>query len=55
VLTAYGKKLTISKEINGNQQGGRLTIEPSTFLYLKEIELKTMKIQQKNQQWVTIT
>ena len=33
----------------------RLTIEPQTFCGLKEIELKTRKIQRKNQQCVTIT
>ena len=33
----------------------RLTIEPQTFRSLKEIELKTRKIQRKNQQCVTIT
>ena len=33
----------------------RLTIEPHTFCSLKEIELKTRKIQRKNQQCVTIT
>ena len=38
-----------------NQRGNRLTIEPQTFCGLKEIELKTMKIQRKNQQCVTIT
>ena len=32
----------------------RLTIEPKTFCGLKEIELKTRKIQRKNQQCVTI-
>ena len=32
----------------------RLTIVPQTFCGLKEIELKTRKIQQKNQQGVTI-
>ena len=32
----------------------RLTIESQTFCGLKEIELKTTKIQQKNQQCVTI-
>ena len=32
----------------------RLTIEPQTFCGLKEIELKTKKIQRKNQQCVTI-
>ena len=34
---------------------GRLTIEPETFCGLKEIDLKTIKIQRKNQQCVTIT
>jgi len=38
-----------------NQQGDRLTIKPQTFCYLKEIKPKTMKIQRKTQQWVTIT
>ena len=32
----------------------RLTIEPQTFCGLKEIDLKTRKIQRKNQQCVTI-
>ena len=32
----------------------RLTIEPQIFCGLKEIELKTRKIQRKNQQCVTI-
>jgi len=30
-------------------------IEPQTFSNLKEIELKITNIQQKTQQWVTIT
>jgi len=47
--TANEKKLNIGWEIR------RLTIEPQTFCYLKEIKLKVMKIQQKTQQWVTIT
>jgi len=34
---------------------GRLTIKPQTFCGLKEIEQKSMKIQQKNQQCVIIT
>jgi len=38
-LTANGKKLK-----------DRVTIEPQTFCYLKEIELKIMKIQWKTQQ-----
>ena len=37
-----------------NRWVNRLTIEPKTFCGLKEIELKTRKIQQKNQQCVTI-
>ena len=32
----------------------RLTIEPQTFCGLKEIVLKTRKIQRKNQQCVTL-
>ena len=39
----------------GNRWVNRLTIEPQTFCGLKEIELKTRKIQRKNQQCVTIT
>jgi len=31
-------------------QGERVTTEPQTFCYLKEIELKTTKMQQKTQQ-----
>ena len=34
---------------------GRLTIEPQTFCSLKEIEQKTMKMQQNNQQCVILT
>ena len=37
-----------------NRWVNRLTIEPQTFCGLKEIELKTRKIQQQNQQCVTI-
>jgi len=37
-----------------NWFSGRLTIEPQTFCGLKEIKLKTMKIQQYNQQSVII-
>jgi len=33
-----------------NGQGDKVTIEPQTLCYLKEIELKIMKIQQKTQQ-----
>jgi len=28
-----------------NQQGDRVVIEPQTFCYLKEIKLKSMKIE----------
>ena len=38
-----------------NRWVNRLTIEPQTFCGLKEIELKTRKIQRKKQQCVTIT
>ena len=38
-----------------NRWVNRLTIEPQTFCGLKEIELKTRKIQRKTQQCVTIT
>ena len=38
-----------------NRWVNRLTIEPQTFCGLKEIELKTRKIKQQNQQCVTIT
>ena len=37
-----------------NRWVNRLIIEPQTFCGLKEIELKTRKIQRKNQQCVTI-
>jgi len=38
-----------------NWYRGRLTIKPQTFCGLKEIDQKTMKIQQKNRQCVIIT
>ena len=38
-----------------NRWVNRLAIEPQTFCGFKEIELKTRKIQRKNQQCVTIT
>ena len=37
-----------------NRSVNRLTMEPQTFCGLKEIELKTRKIQRNNQQCVTI-
>jgi len=33
-----------------NLQGDRVTVEPQTFCYYKEVELKITKIQQKSQQ-----
>jgi len=38
-----------------NRQSDKLTIEPQTFCYLKEIKLNITKIQRKSQQWVTTT
>ena len=38
-----------------NQWVNRLTIEPQIVFGLKEIELKTRKIQRKNQHCITIT
>jgi len=38
-----------------NWYSGRLTIDPQIFCGLKEIELKTIKIQRKNQRCVIIT
>ena len=37
-----------------NWYRSRLTIKPQTFCHLKEIELKVIKIQRKNQQCVII-
>ena len=37
-----------------NRWVNQLTIEPQIFCGLKEIKLKTRKIQRKNQQFVTI-
>ena len=48
---AYRNRIWEETEI---QWVNRLTIEPQTFCGLKEIELKTRKIQRKNQQCVTI-
>ena len=65
VLSDYSRKITPicchAYRVNSvweeaeNQWVNRLTIEPQTFCGLKEIELKTRKIQRKNQQCVTIT
>ena len=64
VISDYSRKITpicchayrvnCSQEEAENRWVNRLTIEPQTFCVLKEIELKTTKIQQKNQQCVTI-
>ena len=64
VISDYSRKITpISchayrvnrlQEEAENRWVNRLTIEPQTFCGLKEIELKTRKIQRKNQQCVTI-
>ena len=65
VMSDYSRKLTpicchayrVNRvwEEAENRWVNRLTIEPQTFCGLKEIELKTRKIQRKNQQCVTIT
>ena len=65
VMSDYSRKITpicchayrVNRiwEEAGNRWVNRLTIEPYTFCGLKEIELKTRKIQRKNQQCVTIT
>jgi len=64
VINNYSQKITLTcchaYRVNRwqeaeNRQGDRVTIEPQTFCHLKEIELKITKIQQKTQQWVTIT
>ena len=65
VMSDYAQKITpicchayrvnrVWEEVE-NRWVNRLTIEPQTFCGLKEIELKTRKIQQQNQQCVTIT
>ena len=64
VMSNYARKITpicchayrvnrVWEEVE-NRWVNRLTIEPQTFCGLKEIELKTRKIQQQNQQCVTI-
>ena len=64
VMSDYSQKITpiccLAYRVNRvweeaeNRWENRLTIEPQTFCDLKEIELKTRKIQQKNQQHLTI-
>ena len=65
IMSDYSRKITpICCHVYGvnrvweeaeNRWVNRLTIEPQTFCGLKEIELKTRKIQRKHQQCVTIT
>ena len=64
VISDYSRKITpicchayrVNRvwEEAGNRWVNRLTIEPQIFFDLQEIELKTRKIQRKNQQYVTI-
>ena len=63
-MSDYSRKITLicchAYRVNRVRQDAenrwvnRLTIEPQTFCGLKEIELKTRKIQRKNQQCATI-
>ena len=65
VMSDYSRKITpicchayrVNREWEEaeNRWVNRLTIEPQTFCGLKEIELKTRKIQRKNRQCVIIT
>ena len=64
VISDYSRKITpicchayrVNRlcEESENRWVNRLTIDPQTFCGLKKIELKTRKIQRKNQQCVTI-
>ena len=54
-ICCHAYRVNRLREEAENRWVNRLTIEPQTFCSLKEIELKTMKIQRKNQQCVTIT
>ena len=64
VISDYSRKITPIcchayrvnrlREEAENRWVNRLTIKPQTFCGLKEIELKTRKIQQKSQQHITI-
>ena len=53
-ICCHAYRINRVREEAENWWVNRLTIEPPTFCGLKEIELKTRKIQQKNQQCVTI-
>ena len=54
-ICCHAYRVNRVREEAENRLMNRLTIEPQTFCGLKEIELKTRKIQRKNQQCVTIT
>ena len=54
-ICCHAYRVNCLREEAENLWVNRLTIEPQTFCGLKKIELKTWKIQRKNQQCVTIT
>ena len=54
-ICCHAYRVNCAWEEAENRWVNRLTIEPQTFCGLKEIELKTRKIQSKNQHRVTIT
>ena len=54
-ICCHAYRVNHVREEAENRWVNRLTIEPQTFCGLKEIELKTRKIQRKNQQCVTTT
>ena len=53
-ICCHAHRVKYERQEAENWYRGRLTIEPQTLCGLKEIELNTMKIQQKNQQCVII-
>ena len=53
-ICCHAYRVNRLREEAENRWVDRLTIEPQTFCGLKEIKLKTRKIQRKNQQRVTI-
>ena len=54
-ICCHAYRINLLWEEAKNWYMNRLFIEPQAFCGLKEIELKTTNIQQKNQQYVTIT
>ena len=54
-ICCHAYRVNRGREEAENRWVNRLTIEPQTSCGLKEIELKTRKIQRKNQQCVTST